>query len=100
MPGASTPRHSFVEHSGDRGFHLVDLAQSVDGFELAIGIVIADQRRGFLVVFHQALLEAVLVVVGAALELRATTFGAYAIRGDRLGDVVIDFTKPIPADGI
>ncbi|MPL95824.1 hypothetical protein SDC9_41996 [bioreactor metagenome] len=79
-----------VEDRGHGRGHRVNLGQPVDGEELARVVVIPDQRRGLLVIFHQPGLEAVLVVVGAPLHVVAAADVAHPRNLRRLGLVVID----------
>ena len=48
---------SSTERRRDFRLNLVDLAQTIDPGKVALGVVITDQHRGFLVIFHQAVLE-------------------------------------------
>src|SRR6056297_4357093 len=58
---------SAVENARDTFRHLVDLAQPRHPVQVALAMVISDERRGLLVIFHEAGAQAFLVVVGARL---------------------------------
>lgn len=43
--------------------------KTVDAGQFALGVIVADQRRGFLVVFKKPCLQAFLVIICPALEI-------------------------------
>ncbi len=88
---SGTARKSSREDAFHFGRYGVDLAEPVDGPQLALGVVIPDQRRGAAVIGHQPNLHRLAVVIGAARHFRRPAMIADPLLGRGARGVVVDF---------
>ena len=69
-PGHVSPAPSVLrENLADRRFHICNLTEAVHFVQHVLGVVIPDERRRFLIIFHQSRAQTVLIVVRPALEI-------------------------------
>ncbi len=69
LAGIILERRSLDELGSNSGGDFIDIGQSIDRFQITLGVVITQQRRSLFVIFHQPLFQAFGVVVSPALKI-------------------------------